>query len=88
VTRLPVDIDKFAAQKQAQSSHISFLIKSITFLFINFVIIPLFLYFALGPPCLLHYTDWPTSHETLDHTGLNHSAFYLKITFFHENSEI
>jgi hypothetical protein len=41
-----------------------FLIKSVAFLFLP---LSLFLYFACGPPCLLHYTDWPGSHKRLGH---------------------
>jgi hypothetical protein len=44
-----------------------FVIKRVTFLFLP---LSLFLYFAFGPPCLLHYTNWPVSHKRLDHTYL------------------
>jgi hypothetical protein len=41
------------------------LIKSVTFYMYHCH------YFACGPPCLLHYTDWPASHKRVGHLSLN-----------------
>jgi hypothetical protein len=55
------------------------LIKSVTFLILP---LPLCFYFACGPPCLLHYRDWPASHKRLDHTDVEYGIYLYYILIF------